>query len=747
MKNSKFYIIALMSVSFISLEIVWTRIFSAEFYYTFAFLILSLSILGLGLGALALRLSGPVFRGKNASGILLLITALLALLGPSVVLNLKLDFSRLFTSGEMIWKFILTVLLLSSTFFSGGIALAKLFRDNVDDMPRLYMSDLIGAGSGALLAIVLMNIFSTPWASFLICLPLIASSFLALEKPYRYANLVPLVLMFVMISYSHSLLNPPRKERAPVIYQHWDAMAKLKVYSYGKEARGINIDNMANTPVQHFDGNWNRPDSMKFDFGLFSLKNFIRKGCNCTVLSLGAGGGGEVLQALQEGAKEIHAVEVNPKINRLLMDGELAQFSGNIYRDSRVKVVTEDGRSYVRKFENKFDLITSFSSNTFAALASGSFALAENYLFTTEAFEDYYKALTEKGIFYMEHQMYMPKVVGEVIDALNRLGVENPQRHIAVYDLPKYHRNLLILSRQPLTKSFIDTAVVKLDKENYPFIRLLYPACDSTRGNLIDKIVCKGWKSEAFRTQIDISPCSDDRPYIAQLGLWRNVDFGKIKEISPYEFRGFPISKLIILTILLIICLLVLPLMLLPYLKKSEKLKMAPWLYFFAIGAAFMIVEVVLIQRYTLFIGASSYSFVVILLTLLLSSGIGSRFSARFNDRIPFYGILALLLLEIVLFRPFTGLLTGLSLMPRVVISMALIAPLGFFMGMPFPKAAQKVGELIDWGFAVNGVASVIGSTAIILITINFGFTVALILGALLYFSAYLLMNKAKNWQ
>ncbi|MGE5350611.1 MAG: hypothetical protein ACM3P0_00910, partial [Acidobacteriota bacterium] len=282
--------------------------------------------------------------------------------------------------------------------------------------------------------------------------------------------------------------------------------------------------------------------------------------------------------------------------------------------------------------------------------------------------------------------------------------------------------------------------------ETSPFIRLLYPAPDSVKGNLINKIVSNGWRTEALSSQIDISPCNDNRPYIAQLGLWKNVEFAKLKEITPYEFRGFPISKLIISTILLIICLLVLPLMLLPYLKKSEKLRAAPWLYFFTIGAAFMIVEVVLIQRYTLFIGASSYSFVVILLTLLLCSGIGSRFSSRFSDRAPFYFIVILLLLEVLLFRPFTDLLTGFSLMPRVFISMILIAPLGFFMGMPFPKAAQKVGELIDWGFAVNGVASVIGSTAIILITINYGFNLALVLGALLYFSAYLLMNRAKTW-
>lgn len=745
MKNPKFIIIALMSVTLISLEVVWTRIFSAEFFYTFAFLILSLSVLGLGLGALALRLFPGLFSRKNSLGVLLLVTSILALIGPSVVLNIKLDFSRLFNSWEMIGKFIATVLLLSSTFFSGGIALAKLFRENHGDMPRLYMADLIGAGGGALAAILLMNYFSTPAASFLICLPIIIASFLALDK-YRYIPVLPLVLMIVLMYYSKILLNPPRKERAPVVYQHWDAMAKLKIYNYDENGRGINIDNVANTPVNRFDGNWNKPDSMKYDFGVFSLKNFIKSDGSFTVLSLGAGGGGEVLQSLQEGAAEIHAVEVNPKINQMLLNGELADFSGHIYTDPRVKVVTEDGRSYVRRYKNKFDLITSFSSNTFAALASGSFALAENYLFTTEAFEDYYLALTERGIFYMEHQMYMPKIAGQVIEALTDLGVKNPQEHIAIYDLPKHRRNLMILSKKPLTKDYIETVVVKLSKENYPLIHLLYPAPDSTSGNLINRIVENGWKNEAAKALIDITPCNDNRPFIAQLGLWKNLQFSKLNEMSPYEFRGFPISKLIIAIILLIISVLVLPLMFVPYFRKSEKLKMAPWLYFFSIGAGFMIVEVVLIQRYTLFIGASSYSFVIILLTLLLSSGIGSRFSEKFKDHLPFYVIIILLLAEVLFFRSFTNLLAALSFVPRVLISMIIISPLGFFMGMPFPKAAGKVGELIDWGFAVNGVASVIGSTAIILVTINYGYNAALFIGALFYFSALLLIKARNSW-
>ena len=119
--------------------------------------------------------------------------------------------------------------------------------------------------------------------------------------------------------------------------------------------------------------------------------------CASTFLSLGAGGGQDVYQALQDGAKEIHAVEVISHLNELMQDGELAEFSGYIYKAPRVVVISEDARAYVRRFTNKFDLIYSFSSNSFAALASGAFALAENYLYTTEAFIDYWNALSENG--------------------------------------------------------------------------------------------------------------------------------------------------------------------------------------------------------------------------------------------------------------------------------------------------------------------------------------------------------------
>jgi hypothetical protein len=265
----------------------------------------------------------------------------------------------------------------------------------------------------------------------------------------------------------------------------------------------------------------------------------------------------------------------------------------------------------------------------------------------------------------------------------------------------------------------------------------------------------------ADSASINLSPCTDDRPFIAQLGLWRGLENQDFDTVSRYaEFRGFPMSKLIILIILAIVVVLVLPLNLLPYLQARRgaredgeqagtvrRLRPAPWLYFALIGMAFMCVEVVLIQKYTLFIGASVYSIGTVLFVLLVACGIGSRLSERVAAPVVFLGIAAWLLLDVTVFRSLTGALAALSMPVRVVVTGLLITPLGLLMGMPFPKAGLRVRDGIDWGFAVNGAASVLGATLIVLVAFQWGFTVSLLLAAVVYLAAFAVWSWRSQWQ
>ncbi len=828
MKYQRFLNIALISITLLGLELAWTRIFSAEFFYTFAFLTLSLAIMGLGLGALALRLFGKLNHEKNL-GWLLTVTGLAALVGPPAVIWIGLDFSALFSNWAEVGKFLVTIGLLSSSFFFGGIVLALYFRRGHQDMPKLYMADLLGAGLGVLLAIFLMNQFGTPVATFLLAVPVLIAAILASR---RWGKLAPAFLIVLAVGYcpeGKTLLEAERQEYGRVIYKHWDAMAKVKLYDFDGHFRGLNIDNVANSPVIPFSGEWDPADTMSSGWNV-DVRYLVKQFDSCTFLALGSGGGSDVLQALEHRAAEIHAVEVNGHMNYMMTQGDtcgyldfeplyavaeepavepavedeatadagsesgenevedtvagesgteaveaaaaepseppppppppppafrdstgkiitLADYSGHIYDDPRVKVVTEDARTYVRRFQNKFDIIYSTSSNTWAALGSGSFALAENYIFTTEAFADYWVALTDRGFLTMEHQMYMPRIVTEVIDALEGLGVSEPRSHFAVYNIPHRRRNLLLLSKQPLTEEIRRHAFGELTPEVHGQLHLLYPATDSLAGNIINRVVAEGWEAASDSAAIDLSPCTDDRPFVAQLGQWKNFSWENLGKANLYaDFMGFPLAKVIIVIILIVVVLLLIPLNLIPYFTKGPHLKAVPWLYFFTIGVAFMMVEVVLIQKYALYIGASVYSIATVLLTLLIASGIGSRFAEKVGDGVAFAGIVIWLLLEIFVFGAVTAGLEGLPILARALVVAALTFPLGFFMGMPFPKGTLRVGELIDWGFSVNGAASVLGATLIVLIAFSYGFTVALIVGALTYLVAWMLMSMKKAW-
>jgi len=735
--NKKMVSIALLSLTILSTELFWTRLFSAEFYYTFAFLILSLAVLGLGLGALFLSLF-PKLNKPALLPVWLMLTGFMILAAVPAVFALNLDFAKLVSDKMQIVKLILTVKLLGLGFFFGGMALTQLFKFNPKEIPQLYMADFFGASAGVILFILVMNYFGANVTIIYCAAPVLFASFFMAE---RFIKIIPLAILVLAILFYVRIGGVPeqkREERAKIVYKHWDAVSKIKVYEYDSLYRGINIDNAANSPVYRFDGNWNVPDSMKFQFAI-DVNYLIKKFDNCTFLSLGAGGGTDVLQALQYNAAEVHAVEVNPHINTMLTTGYLKDFSGNIYNDKRVKVITEDARVYIRSFKNKFDVMYSLSSNTFAAFASGSFALAENYLFTTEAFIDYWNALSPGGYMMIEHQFYTPRLVAELIDALNKLDVEKPGSHFAVYNLPQLRRKVLLISKTALNRETIENAIGKISPETAKFVNVIYPQHEKKGPDLINSIIKDGWRKVADTAKVDISPCTDDRPFVAQMGLLKNFDLSKLDKGVVYEFTGFPLSKSIMFVILAVCIILIIPLNILPYAVNRSKLPFRQWLYFFSIGMGYMMIEVIIIQQYTLFIGSSIYSIALILTTLLLFSGIGSRRSGNHSSKIVFAAIIIWVLADILIFKNLFYLMDSWPLVPRLIISALFIAPLGYFLGMPFPKLASRFPDLVDWAFAVNGSASVIGSVIIMLIAIAAGYSVALICALFMYVAAFLL--------
>jgi hypothetical protein len=171
--------------------------------------------------------------------------------------------------------------------------------------------------------------------------------------------------------------------------------------------------------------------------------------------------------------------------------------------------------------------------------------------------------------------------------------------------------------------------------------------------------------------------------------------------------------------------------------------------YFSAIGCGFIMIEITLIQKFILFLGHPAFALMVVIPSLLVFAGIGSWYAGRGERKFSGLGMqmaaltavlfLCLLIynhLFIRFFIPFPWPL-------RCVLAVLLLAPLGFFLGMPFPSGInflkrKNLPAFIPWAWGVNGAASVAGSMLNLLAGITFGFTFALCLAAGFYGAAWL---------
>jgi hypothetical protein len=171
-------------------------------------------------------------------------------------------------------------------------------------------------------------------------------------------------------------------------------------------------------------------------------------------------------------------------------------------------------------------------------------------------------------------------------------------------------------------------------------------------------------------------------------------------------------------------------------------------LYFIAVGFGYILVEISLIQRFVLFLGHPTYALTVVVFLLLLSSGIGSVAARRWisgsNRVLPLLGLIAGLILLNVLVLPWLlSLAIGLPFALKLGLSGLVLAPLGFLMGMPFPTGLRLV-KTVEWAWALNAAASVLGSVMAMIIAIHYGLTVTLVCAAVAYLLAGLC---SRSWQ
>ena len=760
----------LISAMLLGFETLTIRLVSVLVYPVAAYLVISLALLGLGVGGGVVAMRRPDRDSDETP-------AAIAAFGSALAFVLSMAWVWLV--GRAGWAAPLLPLFLALPFGFGGYALSSCLALPGLPVSRVYFADLVGAGLAA--AAVLLG-FS--WLTALqmgLALAALGLAAGVLLSP-RPAMRVGAVLGAIILGAAAAMLKAPDgivpispKELALILrtqpqavweHQSWGSIARVDVVSVpggctelgsGVECKLVTQDGGAPTVLI---GARSREALAGTIFGLpYWLRDEPR------VLIIGLGGAPDVLAAEEAGAIEITGVEVNDRMVELV-DDVYADFTGHPYDDSRVSIVVGDGRNFLRESPQTYDVIQLTGVDTSVASLGAAPNLAENYLYTSEAFGEYYDRLSPRGLL----SVSFPNVDGlglrllaTVWEALNGRGVDDIRDRVAVSEISGFVH--VLVARMPLSGS--DVAALQSHLQAgatslyFPLYHRLFgtPTAEFIRETRLlsaPGLSPTGAYAEFFTAMEDdrldeflasrpqtVTPSTDDKPFFFVLDRWG--------ERAPnLEAIALTVAILALAAVALMISPLLLQHRRGLKLEGSAKLG----IYFVALGLGYMLVEVALIQRFTLLLGHPSYAVVVVLGSLLVASGLGSLLSGRWSMRWWPKVRLACLVVVILIVAEAAAFRWGVLMAPaiprtgRFLLAIVLAGLPGFWMGIPFPTGLEAVKRLapafVAWGWALNGVASVTASLLAVLIAISSGLTSVSLLAGALYLGAAVAFG---SWQ
>jgi hypothetical protein len=787
------FLIFLLAMSVLNLEVALTRVFSFIMYHHFTYLVISVAMLGFGAAGTYLTIRD---KSRNSSGENQFLAKMAALFAVTtvgaIVLIPRIHFYPLdvyfYKDYSNLISMLVIIILTATPFFFGGPCVAYIIIGAAQRVNRLYFADLAGAAVGCLLVLVLINSIGAIAACFVsAAITLLVATIAAARRRALYiAGLLLVAGLGLAVGQKNLLpLYVPRYKqmfgKEHLVEQvKWDVTARLDVtrpaeayYSFGgalsrkykgppQKVRVIYQDPTALTGIIQPTPTPEQTESL--GYYLQGAPYQIEPGARALVI--GCGGGPDVLIALHDGAKKVVAVDINPKMIDLLY--EYNGFANDVFTRDDVELIAAEGRHFLSRDRRKFNVIQLSGVDTSAAQASGAYALSENFIYTVEAFQQYLDHLEKNGIvnFSRPPGWQTMKIISMWMDVLESRHTEQPYRHIIVLNGNGLHRlkveDSWIVEEGPWSQTlvknsaFTEEQVRKITKwtEGIGFEVVYDPY--TLRQTEVEKFILADPRQRQIlidRNRCDIKPCTDDRPFYFQFYRWH--DLGRMFKGGVHP----PIALLILLGSLVIVSVLSALFIIYP-LYRYQRLsgsggRAGIFIYFAALGMGFILLEIVLLQKLSVFLGGPAYSMSITLFTILLSSGVGSFLSRNWSARpfrllaivIPL--LVAVVIAELFLLRYALPRLMYLSHPLRAAAAVVMVAPLGLLMGMPFPAGLRQVQgfrpELAPWAWGVNACATVLGSVLCVLISSLSGFNVVLLLAAGIYLTGWLVFTVSQR--
>ena len=772
----------LLSFVLISFEIVTSRLLSVLLSYHYVFLVLSLALLGLGLGGMFVHFftarepeKETFFDGPALFASLFALS--LPVCSTAVILLGCTD------EGGM--NVIVYGGLLLIPFLLAGALLAVIYRTYSSIGPKVYGADLIGAAGGAFGAVFLLDSLGGIGSVFGLGVVAAVSALLFSRrgnKPQKRGAIVPLISAIVatgLFAAQSARVIPldvpvganPAKEihdalstfQGRIVETSWSAFGRTDVVEFESypDHKDIYIDGTAGSPMYRFSGDPDDPGPAILDLkktfpGYFPFNN-LKEAERNNALVIGPGGGRDILLALMGGVRHVTAVEVDKDLIDMVRG--YSQYNGGIFADSdRVRIVYGEGRHFLKRQKERYDVIFLSLPVTNTSRSLEGYALTENFLFTVESMGEYLDHLTPEGRLAIvgHNDAELLRLLVLSLTALQENGIGTPEAMRRIYAVGSEDYLVLVVKKRPFDPKEVFglyEATFRFDLEPglsyFPYV--MQP------GALNPALAALG----AGRLSLD---------ELERMVMEKGYDIRPVTDNSPFFYKFSPgppgpVTTVFRAAVVLFACILVVPLVFrkktVSGMKLASKGGVFPYgkllksaVLFSLLGMGFMLIEIALIQRFMLFLGQPVLALSVSLAALLGWAGVGSLWCGRISPgKAPRTIATAALLIAVAVLGysvllPFIfDALLGLDLFIRISVSVLVLFPLGFLLGLPFPLGIRclerwMLGGCIPWMWGLNGVGSVIGSASTILVAVLFGFSQALFLGAVCYFVIFIVFMR-----
>jgi hypothetical protein len=759
-------------------ELALTRIFSVTMYYHFAFLAISIALFGVSASGVTAYIARRRLM-KRSTGALLAGQSILYAAATVVALYFLVRLRVGLNYSPRNLALMLTIYALAAVpFFTGGLVITLAISRFAARINAVYAADLIGAAAGCLMLIPLLNRLGAPGVVLAAATLAVAAAALFAEERRAPVAVLGVILLGLTLAgqlsglATFNVVDTKGHQGDRVLFAKWNSFSRVAVYerTHGDwsvsaayhgprpDTRFMDIDSAASTPILGLASNLSNAGYLRYE--LTALAYQLKKP-GFTALVIGPGGGRDLASALVFGAGHVDGVEINPIIADDVMRDRFAAFSGGIYTNPRIRIVVDDGRSFVRRSPDKYDVIQASLVDTWAATAAGAYTLTENTLYTVEAFEDYLDHLTDDGVLTITRWVFDGLRLVSLAQAACEARGWSPASQLAIVRQDRVAT--FLLKKTPFTPEEITRLRDVAARLQFD---VLYTPRAGNEGDADDWVdgtstadyarLIRARDRQAFYDDYDydVRPTNDDRPFFFHTTKLKNqfeVAFGRAMLFG----NGLSaLMTLLAISALLVALFVIGPLLIADRGVAHPRGWMAWLVYFGALGAGFMLIEVSVLQRFVLLLGHPVYSLTVTLFSLLLGTGIGASWSRRFADEsLPRAGANGIIMVAVIaavfiaLSTPVVAWAIPFSRAARIAISVMVLMPIGIALGIPMPTGlrllSRRAPEMVAWAWGMNGALSVVGATLAIFIAMNWGFRMTLACAVATYLLALVAFRRA----